>query len=89
MVQWNWTTFQKAAGRFDQPPANYSVDGTSGVLDVAREVQLRIKLWAYAYRLSGDARWKERIWEEVAVASGNSSHYFGVDGDNWNSESVS
>ncbi|KAK3372915.1 hypothetical protein B0T24DRAFT_649069 [Lasiosphaeria ovina] len=93
MARWNDTIFGKAVDRMFRPPENYSVDGTSGVLDVAREVQLRIKHWAYAYRMSdgnGDSvkwRWKERIWMEIVVASGNSSEvHFGKEGDNWNSE---
>jgi hypothetical protein len=37
--------------------------------------------------MSGDVRWKTRIWKELVVASGNSTeHYFGTSGDNWNLE---
>ncbi|SDA02566.1 BZ3500_MvSof-1268-A1-R1_Chr7-2g09497 [Microbotryum saponariae] len=59
----------------------------SGVLDVAREVQLRIKHWAYAYRMTNDTRWVNRTWTEVLTAAGNSTtgQYFGITGDNWNS----
>jgi len=87
---WNKTIFELAQRRLNQPPPIYVVDGTNGVLDIAREVQLRIKLWAYAYRSSGgDARWKERIWEELVATSGNSTLGFGPEGDRWNSGFVS
>ncbi|KAK4189080.1 hypothetical protein QBC35DRAFT_462401 [Podospora australis] len=87
LTRWNKTIFEKAEELFTLPSVEYKVDGTSGVLDVAREVQLRIKHWAYAYRLSKQPRWKERVWKEVVVASGNSSeHSFGVRDDNWNTD---
>jgi len=93
LARWNSTIFTKATEQMSRPPVIYSVDGTSGVLDVAREVQLQIKYWAYAYRMGdggGDearGKWKERIWKEIVVASGNVSEVeFGRGGDNWNSE---
>ncbi|KAK2056644.1 hypothetical protein LY76DRAFT_517984 [Colletotrichum caudatum] len=84
---WNTSIFVLAVKLYTKPAVKYSIDGSltgSGVLDVARELQLRIKNWAYAYRMSHDPMWKDRIWEELYVASGNSSHYFGAQGDNWN-----
>ena len=41
--------------------------GGSGVLDVAREVQLRIKHWGYAWKMTNDTKWAERAWVEVLV----------------------
>lgn len=88
MSYWNDTVFGNASRYYDMSPTNYSVDGGltgSGVLDVAREVQLRIKHWAYAYKLSNDTRWVDRTWRELIVASGNdTTQYFGEAGDNWN-----
>jgi hypothetical protein len=89
LTSWNETIFERALQFYELPPANYAVDGGftgNGVLDVARTVQLRVKHWAYAYRLSHDMKWVDRTWEELVVASGNSSQYFGIDGDNWNSQ---
>ncbi|GAA6007587.1 hypothetical protein JCM10207_006395 [Rhodosporidiobolus poonsookiae] len=88
MSYWNDTIFANATAFYDMSPTNYSIDGGltgSGVLDVAREVQLRIKHWAYAYRLTNDTKWVDRVWREVYVAAGNdTSQYFGVAGNNWN-----
>ncbi|KAH8821971.1 hypothetical protein F5884DRAFT_746259 [Xylogone sp. PMI_703] len=89
LASWNETIFERAAQFHGMEPVNYTMDGGptgSGVLDIAREVQLRIKHWAYAYRMSNNTKWANRVWEEVVVASGNSTRYFGVPGDNWNSE---
>jgi hypothetical protein len=89
LAAWNKTIFDNATAFYSMPPTNYSIDGGlsgSGVLDVAREVQLRIKHWAYAYRMTNDTRWSDRVWEEVLVASGNTTQYFGVAGDNWNTD---
>lgn len=92
LKQWNDTIFKNAASFYDMPTVEYTVDGSldvgSGVLDVAREMQLRVKHWAYAYRVTEDQKWKERIYQELFVASGNSTVYFGERGDNWNSKSV-
>jgi hypothetical protein len=84
--EWNDIIFRRAEELLNLTPVNYRADGTSGALDVAREVQLRIKHWAYAYCLSKDIRWKERIYQELLVASGNSTSYFGIVGDHWNSQ---
>jgi hypothetical protein len=89
LISWNETIFERTLQFYALPPANYVVDGGftgNGVLDVARTVQHRIKHWAYAYRLSHDMKWVDRTWEELVVASGNSTQYFGMDGDNWNSQ---
>jgi len=84
---WNHSIFKLAEQQLHQSSPAYVVDGTNGVLDIARTVQLRIKLWCYAYHLSGGhVQWKNLVWNELVLASGNSSsHYFGPEGDNWNS----
>jgi len=84
---WNATIFTNATRYANMDPVTYDVDGGlsgSGILDVARELQLRVKHWAYAYRLSNDSSWVERTWQELLVASGNSSQSFGADGTRWN-----
>jgi hypothetical protein len=89
LFSWNETIFEKALEWYDLLPVNYTIDGDftgNGVLDVARTMQLRIKHWAYAYQLSHDYKWVDRTWEELVVASGNSTKYFGTLGDNWNTK---
>ncbi|KAK2036171.1 hypothetical protein LZ31DRAFT_571535 [Colletotrichum somersetense] len=71
---WNTSIFVLALKLYAKPPVKYSIDGSltgSGVLDVARKLQRRIKSWAYTYRISHDTRWKERIWEELYVEERN------------------
>lgn len=56
---------------YDMDPVPYNIDGGltgSGVLDVAREVQLRIKHWGYAYQISKDTMWADRAWRELEVS---------------------
>lgn len=70
MSSWNATIFANATKFYNLPPTTYSIDGGlsgSGVLDVAREVQLRIKHWGYAYQISGDTKWADRTWQEIVV----------------------
>jgi hypothetical protein len=86
---WNNSIFAAAKEFYIQPTAQYTVDGSlygNGVLDVARQVQLKIKHWAYAYRMTKESHWRDRVWEEILVASGNSSIWFGEAGDNWNTK---
>lgn len=71
MSYWNDTIFTNATKFYETNPTNYSIDGClscSGVLDVAREVQLKIKHWGYAYKLSNDTKWADRAWRELEVS---------------------
>lgn len=91
LLSWNETIFTRANEWYLQEPIQYPVppgvplDG-NGALDVARKLQWRIKHWAYAFHLTMDDRWKDRMWKELLVASGNSTQYFGENGDSWNSQ---
>lgn len=71
MSYWNDTIFTNATKFYETNPTNYSIDGClscSGVLDVAREVQLKIKHWGYAYKISNDTKWADRAWRELEVS---------------------
>lgn len=57
------------------------------MLDPAREIQLRIKHWGYAWRMTNDTKWSDRAWLELQTASGNNSDIeFGVTPTRWNAE---
>lgn len=90
MSYWNDTVFRNATKFYDDEPVQYVEDGGlggSGVLDPARRVQLRVKHWTYAYKLTNDTKWVDRTWQELQVASGNTSTFFGqnnTNGDVWN-----
>ena len=75
MSSWNATIFLNATKFYAMDPTAYVEDGGltgSGVLDVAREVQLRIKHWGYAYKMSNDTKWVDRAWLELQVSRTNS-----------------
>jgi hypothetical protein len=61
------------------------LDGDSGILDNAREVKMRIKAFAYVYRMTNDTKWVDRAWLELQNAAGNGTTAFGPDEDKWNS----
>lgn len=68
-------------------PVPYTPDGGlsgSGVLDVAREIQLRVKHWAFAYHTTNDTSFVDRCFTELQHAAGNGSDSFGADGTRWN-----
>lgn len=80
LTAWDWQIMQNASAWEQLPPTNYSIDGGfsgSGILDVSREVQLRIKTWAYAYKRSGDQKYVDRTYLELQTAAGNTSTPFG------------
>ncbi|CAD6584056.1 MAG: hypothetical protein CYPHOPRED_002556, partial [Cyphobasidiales sp. Tagirdzhanova-0007] len=86
---WNDTIMANATMYYNDGPVQYNIDGGlsgSGVLDIARELQLRTKHWAYAYRMTNDTKWVNRTWSELLIASGNSSESFGNSGNNWNTQ---
>ncbi|KAK0478316.1 chondroitin AC/alginate lyase [Armillaria novae-zelandiae] len=65
-------------------PVVYHMDGDSGILDNAREVKMRIKAFAYVYRMTNDTKWVDRCWEEIQNAAGNGTTSFGPTADKWN-----
>ncbi|CAD6911655.1 unnamed protein product [Tilletia controversa] len=82
LTVWNATIFANASAWYSLPPTNYSIDGGftgSGILDVAREVQQRVRAWAYVARATNDQKWVDRTWRELSVAAANTSTYFGQD----------
>lgn len=83
LTVWNYTIFQNATTWAGMGPVKYVTDGGiagSGILDPAREVQMRVKTFAYAYHLSGnDTKWRDLAWDELYAASGNdSAHPWGA-----------
>lgn len=71
MASWDSIIMGNATKFYNLPPTAYTPDGGlsgSGVLDVAREVQLRIKHWGYAWKLTNDTKWVDRTWQELVVS---------------------
>ncbi len=65
---WNDTIFGNATEYYSLPPVIYVMDGGNGILDVARNVKMRIKAFSYAYRMTNDSTWAERAWLELQVS---------------------
>lgn len=84
---WNASIFNNATQYFSLPPVVYHMDGASGILDNAREIKMRIKAFAYAYRMTNDTKWVDRTLTELQNAAGNGTTQFGPagDADLWNS----
>lgn len=88
LARWNETIFDKAQELHEKPTVHITSEMRargSGILDEAREVQLRIKYWAYVYRLTKNNRWKRRIWEVILAATNNSTLNTDITEDLWNS----
>ncbi|WVF70621.1 hypothetical protein IAT40_005413 [Kwoniella sp. CBS 6097] len=88
--QWNETIVNNASSTLGDDPTPYTEDGGltgSGVLDVAREIKLKVKNWAYAYRVTNETKYADRVWLELQTAAGNNTDVqFGADGTRWNPE---
>ena len=64
---WNKSIFQNATDYFNASPVKYNMDGASGILDNSREIKMRIKAFAYCYRMSNNTKWVDRAWDEIQV----------------------
>ena len=64
---WNDTIFGNATAYYDLPPVVYYMDGSSGILDNAREIKMRVKAFSYVYRMTNDTRWLDRTFLELQV----------------------
>ncbi|KAK0198277.1 chondroitin AC/alginate lyase [Armillaria mellea] len=84
LKSWNETIFGNATAYYSLDPVVYHMDGDSGILDNAREVKMRVKAFAYVYRMTNDTKWVDRCWEEIQNAAGNGSTSFGPTDDKWN-----
>lgn len=65
---WNDTIFGNATDYFSLQPVVYHMDGDSGILDNAREIKMRIKAFAYVYRMTNDTKWVDRAWAEIQAS---------------------
>jgi len=61
-----------ASATINDDTVPYNIDGGldgSGVLDVAREIKVRVKQWAYAYKVTNETRYADRVYRELNVRS--------------------
>ncbi|SPO20401.1 uncharacterized protein UTRI_00798_B [Ustilago trichophora] len=87
LTVWNSTIFNNATNWAGQPNVAYVADGGftgSGILDVSRDIQQRVKAWAYAYKMSNNTQFKDRLYRELNNAAGNTPTFFGQNGTRWN-----
>lgn len=82
---WNASIFNNATQYYNLPPVVYHMDFSSGILDNAREIKMRIKAFSYVYRMTNDTKWVDRTWTELQNAAGNGTTSFGPPVDKWNS----
>jgi hypothetical protein len=69
---WNETIVNNASATIGDDTVPYNIDGGlagSGVLDVAREIKVRVKQWAYAYKVTNETRYADRVFRELNVRS--------------------
>ncbi|SNX84108.1 uncharacterized protein MEPE_02816 [Melanopsichium pennsylvanicum] len=87
LTVWNSTIFNNATKWSAESYVEYVADGGftgSGILDVSRNVQQRVKAFAYAYKMSNNTSFKDRLYGELNNAAGNTQNFFGQNGTHWN-----
>ncbi len=65
LTVWNSTIFNNATNWANEDLVEWVADGGptgSGILDVSRNIQQRVKAWAYAYKISNNTVWKDRLY---------------------------
>ncbi|EGN91627.1 hypothetical protein SERLA73DRAFT_100273 [Serpula lacrymans var. lacrymans S7.3] len=77
LKSWNDSIFNNATQYYNAPPVAYFYDGGNGILDIARQIKMRIKAFSYAYRVTNNTMWVDRAWSELQNAAGNSTGGFG------------
>ncbi|KAG6853867.1 hypothetical protein C0991_000474 [Blastosporella zonata] len=77
---WNDTIFGNATTYYALPPVKYNYDGSSGILDNSREIKMRIKAFAYTYRMTNDTKWQGVTQLTTSVGWWSND---GIEG-NWN-----
>ncbi|KAH9857976.1 chondroitin AC/alginate lyase [Lenzites betulinus] len=81
---WNDTIFGNATSYFGLEPVQYHLDGSSGILDNAREVKMRVKAFAYVYRMTNDPKWLDRTYAELQAGNAASDAFGPAGTDKWN-----
>jgi hypothetical protein len=67
---WNQTIVNNASSTLGDDPTPYTEDGGlsgSGVLDPSRIIKMKVKNWAYAYRITNETKYADRVWLELQV----------------------
>ncbi|KIK56064.1 hypothetical protein GYMLUDRAFT_248066 [Collybiopsis luxurians FD-317 M1] len=82
---WNESIFGNATTWFNADPIPYVYDGGNGILDPARQFKQRAKAFSYAYRMTNNTKWADRLFTEIKNVAGNNTGGWGPDGDKWNS----
>lgn len=68
---WNDSIIQNASRTLSDEPEKYQEDGGlggSGVLDVARRIKMKVKNWSYAYRITNETKYADRVFLELQVS---------------------
>ncbi|PCH33933.1 hypothetical protein WOLCODRAFT_135402 [Wolfiporia cocos MD-104 SS10] len=82
---WNDTIFGNATVYYNEPVVAYYMDSGNGILDIARQIKMRIKAFSYVYRMTNNTKWVDRAWKELQNAAGNGTNSFGPDtSERWN-----
>lgn len=69
VAAWHAKLIAKADETLGQPPSRYEIPDGLRLLSTSRRVLGRVQLLAYAFRTTGDHRYVDRAWAELAAAA--------------------
>ena len=62
---WHKDLLRRADGLLSKPAETYRIPDGKRLLMVSRSVLSRVKILAYAFRMTGEERYRERLWTEL------------------------
>ncbi|KAI0031486.1 chondroitin AC/alginate lyase [Vararia minispora EC-137] len=84
---WNDTIFSNASDYSQLSLVAYILDGGptgNGLLDAARQVKQRIKVYSYAYRMTNNTKWADLAWGEINNTGSNNANWGANNSTKWN-----
>lgn len=69
LKEWHEKLRREGEKMLSEAPSKYEISESAILLPVSRQVLLRVQTLALLYRLSGDKRYADRVWEELKRAS--------------------
>ncbi|PAW76033.1 MAG: hypothetical protein B9S32_16635 [Verrucomicrobia bacterium Tous-C9LFEB] len=67
-AQWNLLQ-KKADAALTEPPVKYELPDGVRLLEVSRKVLARVQLLGLAFQVTGDVRYRDRLWQEMDVVT--------------------
>jgi hypothetical protein len=69
LARWHADVIEQANAILKEPPSEYVIPDGKRLLATSRRVRDRVLALAYAYHMTGDAKYRDRAWAELQAAA--------------------